>query len=34
MRASFLFDLETKVLEFGGRVEKLRAQVEGAPTKY
>ncbi len=27
MRASFVFHLETKVLESGGRVEKLRAQV-------
>ncbi len=27
MRASFLFNLETKVLESGGRVEKLIAQV-------
>ncbi len=27
MRASFLFHLETKVLESGGRVEKLIAQV-------
>ncbi len=27
MRASFVFHLETKVLEFGGRVEKLIAQV-------
>ncbi len=27
MRASFVFNLETKVLESGGRVEKLRAQV-------
>ncbi len=27
MRASFVFYLETKVLEFGGRVEKLIAQV-------
>ncbi len=26
MRASFVFHLETKVLESGGRVEKLRAQ--------
>ncbi len=28
MRASFVFNLETKVLESGGRVEKLIAQVE------
>ncbi|KAI2668177.1 Degenerin-like protein asic-1 [Labeo rohita] len=27
MRASFVFHLETKVLESGGRVDKLRAQV-------
>ncbi len=27
MRASFVFHLETKVLESGGRVEKLLAQV-------
>ncbi len=27
MRASFVFNLETKVLESGGRVEKLIAQV-------
>ncbi len=27
MRASFVFYLETKLLEFGGRVEKLIAQV-------
>ncbi len=27
MRASFVFHLETKVLESGGRVEKLTAQV-------
>ncbi len=27
MRASFVFHLETKVLESGGRVEKLMAQV-------
>ncbi len=27
MRASFVFHLETKVLESGGRLEKLRAQV-------
>ncbi len=27
MRASFVFHLETKVLESGGRVEKLRAKV-------
>ncbi len=27
MRASFVFHLETKVLESGGRVEKLIAQV-------
>ncbi len=27
MRASFVFHLETKVLEFGGRVDKLLAQV-------
>ncbi len=27
MRASFVFHLETKVLESGGRVEKLRARV-------
>jgi len=34
MRARFVFYLETKVLESGGRVEKLIAQVEakGAPT--
>ncbi len=29
MRASFVFHLETKVLESGGRVEKLIAQVIG-----
>ncbi len=27
MRASFVFNLETKVLESGGRVEKIIAQV-------
>ncbi len=27
MRTSFIFNLETKVLESGGRVEQLRAQV-------
>ncbi len=31
MRASFVFNLETKVLESGGRVEKLIAQVAGSP---
>ncbi len=31
MRASFLFHLETKVLESGGRVEKLIAQVAWSP---
>ncbi len=31
MRASFVFNLETKVLEFGGRVEKLIAQVAWSP---
>ncbi len=31
MRASFVFDLETKVLESGGRVEKLIAQVAWSP---
>ncbi len=31
MRASFVFNLETKVLESGGRVEKLIAQVEWSP---
>ncbi len=31
MRASFLFNLETKVLESGGRVEKLIAQVAWSP---
>ncbi len=31
MRASFVFHLETKVLESGGRVEKLRAQVAWSP---
>ncbi len=30
-RASFVFHLETKVLESGGRVEKLRAQVAWSP---
>ncbi len=31
MRESFVFHLETKVLESGGRVEKLRAQVAWSP---
>ncbi len=31
MRASFIFNLETKVLESGGRVEKLIAQVAWSP---
>ncbi len=31
MRASFVFHLETKVLESGGRVEKLIAQVTLSP---
>ncbi len=31
MRASFVFHLETKVLESGGRLEKLRAQVAWSP---
>ncbi len=31
MRASFVFHLETKVLEYGGRVEKLIAQVAWRP---
>ncbi len=31
MRASFVFHLETKVLESGGRVEKLIAQVACSP---
>ncbi len=31
MRASFVFHLETKVLESGGRVEKLKAQVAWSP---
>ncbi len=31
MRASFVFHLETKILESGGRVEKLRAQVTWSP---
>ncbi len=31
MRASFVFNLETKVLESGGRVEKLKAQVSWSP---
>ncbi len=31
MKASFLFHLETKVLESGGRVEKLIAQVSWSP---
>ncbi len=31
MRASFVFHLETKVLESGGRVEELRAQVAWSP---
>ncbi len=31
MRASFIFHLETKVLESGGRVEKLIAQVSWSP---
>ncbi len=31
MRASFIFHLETKVLESGGRVEKLIAQVAWSP---
>ncbi len=31
MRASFVFNLETKVLESGGRVEKLIAQVASSP---
>ncbi len=32
MRASFVFHLKTKVLESGGRVEKLIAQVDWSPT--
>ncbi len=31
MRASFVFNLETKVLESGGRVEKLIAQIAWSP---
>ncbi len=31
MRASFVFNLETKILESGGRVEKLIAQVAWSP---
>ncbi len=31
MRASFVFNLETKILESGGRVEKLIAQVSWSP---
>ncbi len=31
MRTSFVFHLETKVLEFGGRVDKLIAQVTWSP---
>ncbi len=31
LRASFVFHLETKVLESGGRVEKLIAQVSCSP---
>ncbi len=31
MRASFVFDLETKVLDSGGRVEKLITQVAWSP---
>ncbi len=31
MKASFVFNLETKVLESGGRDEKLIAQVAGSP---
>ncbi len=31
MRASFVFDLETKILESGGKVEKLIAQVAWSP---
>ncbi len=31
LRASFVFNLETKVLESGGRVEKLIAQVDWSP---
>ncbi len=31
MRASFVFNLETKVIESGGRVEKLIAQVALSP---
>ncbi len=31
MRTSFVFNLETKVLESGGRVEKLKAQVAWSP---
>ncbi len=31
MRASFIFNLESKVLESGGRVEKLIAQVALSP---
>ncbi len=31
MRASFVFNLESKVLESGGRVEKLIAQIAWSP---
>ncbi len=34
MRASFVFHLETKVLESGGRVEKLIAQVAWSPVLF
>ncbi len=34
MRASFVFHLETKVLESGGRVEKLIAQVAWSRVKF
>ncbi len=34
MRVSFVFHLETKVLESGGRVEKLITQVAWSPVKF
>ncbi len=34
MRVSFVFHLETKVLESGGRVEKLISQVAWSPVKF
>ncbi len=34
MRANFVFNLETKVLESGGRVEKLIAQVAAPVYQY